>query len=120
MLLKGDMEDCLFCKIINREISANIVFENDNILAFEDIEPQAPIHLLIIPKKHIASINDIEPKDNNICGDMLLAAKEIANMMNVDGSGFRTIFNTNEDAGQTVFHIHMHFLAGRKMKWPPG
>lgn len=120
MLLKGDMEDCLFCKIINKEIPANIVFENENILAFEDIEPQAPIHLLIIPKKHIATINDIEPQDKNICGDILLAAKEIANTMNVDSSGFRIIFNTNEDAGQTVFHIHMHFLAGRKMKWPPG
>ena len=114
------MENCLFCKIINREIPATIIFDNDYVLAFEDIDPQAPIHLLIIPKKHIATINDIEPSDKKICGDMLLAAKDIASIMNVDSRGYRTIFNTNEDAGQTVFHIHMHFLAGRKMKWPPG
>ena len=114
------MQDCLFCKIINGEVSANIIFENEDVLAFEDIEPQAPIHLLVIPKKHIASINDISLEDKNICAEMLLAAKELANIMNVNDSGYRTIFNTNKDAGQTVFHIHMHFLAGRKMKWPPG
>ena len=114
------MQDCIFCKIISGKVPANIVLENDSILAFKDIEPQAPVHILIIPKKHITSINDIEFKDRDICGDMLLAAKQIAKTLNIKNSGYRTIFNTNEDAGQTVFHIHMHLLGGRKMKSPPG
>ena len=120
ILLKVDIQDCIFCKIISGEVPANIVLENDSILAFEDIEPQAPVHILIIPKKHITSINDIKFKDRDICGDMLLAAKQIAKISNINNSGYRTIFNTNEDGGQTVFHIHMHLLGGRKMKWPPG
>ena len=120
ILLKVDIQDCIFCKIISGEVPANIVLENDSILAFKDIEPQAPVHILIIPKKHITSINDIKFKDRDICGDMLLAAKQIAKTSNINNSGYRTIFNTNEDAGQTVFHIHMHLLGGRKMKWPPG
>ena len=114
------MQDCIFCKIISGEVPANIVLENDSILAFEDIEPQAPVHILIIPKKHIASINDMKSKDRNICGDMLLAAKQIAKITNINNRGYRTIFNTNKDAGQTVFHIHMHILGGRKLHWPPG
>ena len=114
------MQDCIFCKIISGEVPANIVLENDSILAFKDIEPQAPVHILIIPKKHITSINDIKFNDRDICGDMLLAAKQIAKISNINNSGYRTIFNTNEDGGQTVFHIHMHLLGGRKMKWPPG
>lgn len=114
------MKDCLFCNIINKSVPAKIVFENDSVLAFEDIEPQAPVHVLIIPKKHIVSINDIEFEDKEVCGEMLLAAKKIAKDLKINDSGYRTIFNTNEDGGQTVFHIHMHLLGGRKLKWPPG
>ena len=114
------MEACLFCSIVNGSISAKKIFETDTILAFEDIEPQAPVHVLIIPKKHIASINDIEDKDKEVCGEMLLAVKKIAEMLDIKDSGYRTVFNTNEDGGQTVFHIHMHLLGGRKLKWPPG
>jgi len=114
------MKDCLFCNIINKSVPAKIVFENDSVLAFEDIEPQAPVHVLIIPKKHILSINDIEFEDREVCGEMLLAAKKIAKDLKINDSGYRTIFNTNQDGGQTVFHIHMHLLGGRKLKWPPG
>ena len=114
------MKDCLFCNIINKSVPAKIVFENDSVLAFEDIEPQAPVHVLIIPKKHIVSINDIEFEDKEVCGEMLLAAKKIAKDLKINDSGYRTIFNTNEYGGQTVSHIHMHLLGGRKLKWPPG
>ena len=114
------MKDCLFCNIINKSVPAKIVFENDSVLAFEDIEPQAPVHVLIITKKHILSITDIEFEDREVCGEMLLAAKKIAKDLKINDSGYRTIFNTNQDGGQTVFHIHMHLLGGRKLKWPPG
>ncbi len=114
------MKDCLFCNIINKSVPAKIVFENDSVLAFEDIEPQAPVHVLIIPKKHIVSINDIEFEDKEVCGEILLAAKKIAIDLKIKDSGYRAIFNTNKDGGQTVFHIHMHLLGGRKLKWPPG
>lgn len=114
------MKDCLFCNIIKESVPAKIVFENDSVLAFEDIEPQAPVHVLIIPKKHIKSINNIEFEDKEVCGEILLAAKKIAKDLKINDSGYRTIFNTNEDGGQTVFHIHMHLLGGRKLKWPPG
>ena len=114
------MKDCLFCNIINKSVPAKIVFENDRVLAFEDIEPQAPVHVLIIPKKHITSINEIEFEDKEVCGEILLAAKKIAKDLKINDSGYRAIFNTNEDGGQTVFHIHMHLIGGRKLKWPPG
>ena len=114
------MKDCLFCNIINKSVPAKIVFENDSVLAFEDIEPQAPVHVLIIPKKHITSINEIEFEDKEVCGEILLAAKKIAKDLKINDSGYRAIFNTNKDGGQTVFHIHMHLLGGRKLKWPPG
>lgn len=114
------MKDCLFCNIINKSVPAKIVFENDSVLAFEDIEPQAPVHVLIIPKKHIVSINDIEFEDKEVCGEILLSAKKIAIDLKIKDSGYRAIFNTNKDGGQTVFHIHMHLLGGRKLKWPPG
>ena len=114
------MKDCLFCNIINKSVPAKIVFENDSVLAFEDIEPQAPVHVLIVPKKHIASINEIEFEDKEVCGEILLTAKKIAKDLKINDSGYRTIFNTNQDGGQTVFHIHMHLLGGRKLKWPPG
>tara|TARA_Y100000817_G_C16726134_1_gene485821 strand:+ start:69 stop:410 length:342 start_codon:yes stop_codon:yes gene_type:complete len=110
----------IFNKIINKEIKADIVFENDKVIAFKDINPAAPIHLLIIPKKNIKTINDIEENDKELIGELFLAAKKIAKDYNIDKNGYRLIFNCNDDAGQTVFHIHMHLLAGRKLSWPPG
>ena len=110
----------IFNKIINKEIKADIVFENDKVIAFKDINPAAPIHLLIIPKKNIKTINDIQENDKELIGELFLAAKKIAKDYNIDKNGYRLIFNCNDDAGQTVFHIHMHLLAGRKLSWPPG
>tara|TARA_B100002052_G_scaffold93879_1_gene86586 strand:- start:936 stop:1277 length:342 start_codon:yes stop_codon:yes gene_type:complete len=110
----------IFNKIINKEIKADIVFENDKVIAFKDINPAAPIHLLIIPKKNIKTINDIQENDKELIGELFLAAKKIAKDYNIDKNGYRLIFNCNDDAGQSVFHIHMHLLAGRKLSWPPG
>ncbi len=114
------MSDCLFCKIFKKEISSRIVYEDNEIMAFEDINPQAPVHLLIIPAKHIESINDIKEEDKELIGKMFLIAKKIAKEKGLSESGYRTIFNTGKDAGQAVFHIHLHLLGGRKMSWPPG
>lgn len=110
----------IFNKIINKEIEADIVFENEKVIAFKDINPVAPIHVLIIPKKNIKTINDIELNDKELIGELFLVAKKIAKDYNIDKNGYRLIFNCNDDAGQTVFHIHMHLLAGRKLSWPPG
>ncbi len=114
------MEDCLFCKIVSGDIPADKVYENEFVLAFRDIDPKAPTHILVIPKKHIRSINEMESEDQSLAGEMLLAAKAIAKSEGINESGFRTVFNTNDDGGQTVFHIHMHILGGRQMTWPPG
>lgn len=114
------MDDCLFCKMVSGEIPSNIVFENDFVLAFRDIDPKAPTHILVIPKKHIQSINELGPDDQSLAGEILLAAKTIAKAEGIETSGFRTVFNTNDDGGQTVFHIHMHVLGGRRLTWPPG
>ena len=110
----------IFNKIINKEIEADIVFENEKVIAFKDINPVAPIHVLIIPKKNIKTINDIQSNDKELMGELFLVAKKIAKDYNIDKNGYRLIFNCNDDAGQTVFHIHMHLLAGRKLSWPPG
>ena len=111
---------CLFCKIIAREIPATIVYEDDRLLAFEDINPQAPLHALIIPKAHIPTLNDLEPAHDALAGEMVRRAAAIAQDRGYAGRGFRTVFNTNGEAGQTVFHIHLHLLAGRGLGWPPG
>ncbi len=111
---------CLFCKIISKEIPSKPVYEDDNILAFEDLNPQAPVHILIIPKKHISTSLDIKDEDNELIGQMFQAANKIAQDKGVAENGFRTVMNCNLDAGQTVFHIHLHLLAGRTMHWPPG
>ena len=110
----------IFNKIINKEIEADIVFENEKVIAFKDINPVAPIHVLIIPKKNIKTINDIQSNDKELIGELFLVAKKVAKDYNIDKNGYRLIFNCNDDAGQTVFHIHMHLLAGRKLSWPPG
>lgn len=112
--------DCLFCKIVAGDIPTEFIYENDHIIAFKDINPQAPTHHLIIPKKHIAMINDLNKKDEALVGKMFLAARDIANQENVANDGYRTVINCGESAGQTVFHIHLHLLAGRLLSWPPG
>lgn len=114
------MSGCLFCKIINGEIPSEKVFENDEVYAFRDLNPVAPLHALIIPKKHISSINHIEKEDAAVMGELFIAAKEIAAAEGYTDSGFRTVMNCGEDAGQTVFHVHLHLLAGRDLDWPPG
>ena len=114
------MSDCLFCKIIDREIPGDIVYESEHVLAFNDINPVAPVHILIIPKEHISTLNDLEENHTQTMGELFLAAKAIASKEGLSGSGYRTVFNCNEDAQQTVFHIHLHLLGGRKMTWPPG
>jgi len=110
----------IFNKIINKEMEADIIYEDDQSLAFKDINAQAPIHFLIIPKKEIPSINEITEKDKKIIGHLFLVAKKIAKKFNINESGYRIVCNCNKDAGQTVFHIHFHLLAGRKLQWPPG
>jgi len=114
------MSDCLFCKIRDGEIPADVVFENDDTLAFRDVNSQAPTHILIIPKKHISTVNDIDESDEAVMGKLFLTAKLIAAQEGVSDEGYRLVVNCNEKAGQTVFHIHMHLLAGRAMTWPPG
>jgi histidine triad (HIT) family protein len=112
--------DCLFCKIIERQIPASIVYEDDRVLAFNDINPQAPTHVLVVPKRHIASLDELSAGDDQIVGEVVRRAAAIARERGITASGFRTVFNTNREAGQTVFHIHLHLLGGRTMHWPPG
>ncbi len=114
------MSDCLFCKIVDGEIPADIVFESETAVAFRDINPQAPTHVLVIPRKHIATINDIKPADEAIVGSLYSAAREIAEAEGIADAGYRAVMNCNEQAGQTVFHIHLHVLGGRSLGWPPG
>jgi histidine triad (HIT) family protein len=111
---------CLFCRIVNREIPASIVYEDDQLLAFNDINPQAPTHVLVVPKRHVATLNDLQEGDDALVGAMVRRAAAIAGERGVDALGYRTLFNTNRDAGQTVFHIHLHLLGGRNLGWPPG
>ena len=110
----------LFTKIINRQIPADIVYEDKEIIAFNDINPQAPVHILIVPKKEIKTLNDLNIDDQEIIGKMFLTAKKLAVKLNIDKTGYRTVFNCNEHGGQTVFHIHLHLLGGRQLVWPPG
>ena len=110
----------IFSKIINKEIHADILFENDKILAFRDISPQAPVHFLVIPKKDIRTLNDINEEDKSLIGELFIVAKEIAKKEGISEKGYRTIFNCNEHGGQTVYHIHLHVLGGRQLEWPPG
>jgi histidine triad (HIT) family protein len=110
----------LFTKIINREIPAKIIFENDKVFAFEDINPQAPHHVLIVPKREIPTINDLTPETAPLIGELFLAAKEIAAKLGINERGYRVVMNCNAEAGQSVFHVHLHLLGGRVMHWPPG
>jgi histidine triad (HIT) family protein len=111
---------CLFCNIVKGNIPAAVVFEDDEIMAFHDVNPQAPTHVLVIPKKHISNINDAEVDDAHTLGRLILTAKQLAAAEGEQDAGYRLIFNVNGNGGQTVHHIHLHLLAGRKMTWPPG
>ena len=110
----------IFTQIINREIPADIVYEDEFCLAFRDINPQAPVHVLLIPKKEIVSMATAETEDQAILGHLMVKASEIASMLGLSESGYRLVVNTNEDAGQSVYHLHIHILGGRKLTWPPG
>lgn len=113
------MADCIFCMIVNKEIPSNIAYEDDKILAFHDLEPQAPVHVLIIPKKHIASLDDVQDEDLELMGYIMTKVKEVAEVVGLD-NGYRVVINTGEDGMQTVKHLHVHLLGKRKMTWPPG
>ncbi len=114
------MSDCLFCKMISGDIQPDTVYENDDVLAFRDINPQAPLHVLVIPKRHISTLNDLQPEDAELVGKLYLAAKLVAEREGLAERGYRTVVNCNAEAGQSVFHIHLHVLAGRPLNWPPG
>lgn len=114
------MEDCLFCKIIAGEIPSNKVYEDELVYAFYDIDPKAPEHILIIPKKHIASILEVQDDDFSYVEAMIKAAQKISKEKGIDADGFRLVFNTGKNGGQTVHHLHMHLLGGRYLEWPPG
>lgn len=114
------MDDCIFCKIVAGDIPADIIYEDEQVLAFRDLNPQAPTHALVIPRRHISTLNDLAEADAELIGRMHLAARTVAEQDGIAETGYRTVFNCNEGAGQTVFHIHLHVLGGRRMNWPPG
>jgi histidine triad (HIT) family protein len=114
------VSDCLFCKIARKEIPAQIVFDGEDVVAFNDVRPQAPVHVLIIPKKHVAHVLDLSTGDAPILGKIHRAVNALADLFSVRESGFRLVVNTGADAGQSVAHLHCHFLAGRPLSWPPG
>jgi len=114
------MRDCLFCRMAEGEIKPDMVYEDDDVIAFRDINPQAPVHILIVPRRHIATTNDLETADVELAGRLILVARDIAVDEGVDEMGYRLAMNCNEGAGQSVFHLHLHLLAGRRLGWPPG
>ncbi len=114
------MENCIFCKIVIKELDSKLVYEDDLSIAIRDLNPQAPVHILVIPKKHIRSLVESEENDNNLLGHLLNVAKNIADNMNLSQKGFRIVLNSGLESGQSVWHIHFHLLGGRKMTWPPG
>ena len=114
------MMDCLFCKIARGEIPANIIYRDEDVIAFDDITPKAPHHKLIIPLKHMATLNDLEPEDTQLAGHLVQTAAHLARELGIADDGYRLIMNCNAGAGQTVFHVHLHLLGGRPMHWPPG
>ncbi|MDD5634084.1 MAG: histidine triad nucleotide-binding protein [Candidatus Omnitrophica bacterium] len=113
-------KNCVFCKIATKEIKSSVVFEDDDVLAFKDLNPEAPVHVLIIPKKHIETLDKADREDVQLLGKLLFTAKEIAGRSGSLAGGYRTVINCNRDAGQEVFHLHVHLLGGRKFSWPPG
>jgi len=113
-------DDCLFCKMASGEIKPDVLYEDDTILAFSDINPQAPVHFLVIPKEHVSTLNDLDDSHAEVVGKMHLVAKQIAEEKGIARGGYRTVTNCNTDAGQTVWHVHLHVLGGRILTWPPG
>ena len=113
-------DSCLFCKIVAGDIKAKVVYQDDSVLAFHDIDPKAPLHVLVIPKRHIATLNDPRPGDAELMGRLILTAQHIAREQGIADAGYRTVINCNRDGGQAVYHIHLHLLGGRQMQWPPG
>ncbi len=113
-------KDCLFCRIVNKELSSKIVYEDDQAVAFEDINPQAPTHILVVPRKHIAGLNDATAEEAKLLGQLQLVAAEVARARGIVESGYRVVINNGRGAGQSVFHLHLHLLGGRGMRWPPG
>ncbi|MCD4664771.1 MAG: histidine triad nucleotide-binding protein [Bacteroidales bacterium] len=111
---------CIFCDIVANKLNADIVYRSDSVIAFKDIHPKAPVHILIIPKEHIPTLNDLKPNHQNLIGEIFLAAQQIAKEFGLAENGYRTVFNCNRDAGQEVYHIHLHLLGGRQFHWPPG
>jgi len=114
------MEPCLFCRIVSGDIPVTFVYQDARLVAFNDITPQAPMHVLIVPREHISTLSDLSPKDDALVGEMVRRGAAIAASRGFGTKGFRTVFNCHRDAGQTVFHVHLHVLAGRTLTWPPG
>lgn len=112
--------DCLFCRIVAGEIPADILRENEHVVAFDDSNPQAPTHVLVVPRRHIATLNELGPDDAPLVGELVAMARDVARQRGHADAGYRTVFNCNADGGQSVFHIHLHLLAGRRLSWPPG
>jgi len=114
------MQRCIFCEIVKKRVPANIVYEDERVIAFRDVNPQAPVHLLIVPKTHVPTIMDLSSRDKDLIGEIYLLAQKLASQESIAQCGFRIVANCNADAGQGVFHIHFHLLGGRKLTWPPG
>lgn len=114
------MENCVFCQVISKKLPSKIEYEDDHLSVFWDINPQAPTHLLIVPKKHISKLSDFDDQDTQLLCKMILIVKEMAKKLNLDEKGFRLVLNEGRDSGQSIFHIHMHLLSGRRLMWPPG
>lgn len=114
------MQSCIFCKIVNGEIASKKVYEDENVMAFHDINPQAPVHILVIPKKHIPTIKDIKEEDKDILMNIIKTCNKISEDLGIAEKGFRLVVNTNPQGGQTVYHLHFHLIGGRQMRWPPG
>jgi histidine triad (HIT) family protein len=112
--------DCLFCRIAAGTVPANVIYTDERMIAFRDINPQAPMHVLVVPRRHISTLNDLSPDDDRLVGEMMRRAAALARENGYGDRGYRTVFNCNPDAGQTVFHIHLHVLGGRSLTWPPG
>jgi histidine triad (HIT) family protein len=112
--------DCIFCRIVHGEIAAQVVREDTDTIAFRDLNPQAPVHVLVVPRRHIASVNDATEAERDVLGGLIVAARAVAQAEQLAESGYRLVLNTGPDAGQTVPHVHLHVLGGRAMRWPPG
>jgi histidine triad (HIT) family protein len=114
------MTDCLFCRVIAGELPASVVYENEKLVAIADVHPQAPLHVLLIPRRHVATLNDLVEADDALVGEMVRRAAAIAKEQGYSQRGYRTLFNCNREAGQSIYHLHLHLLAGRPLRWPPG